>query len=161
MKSGLLLVLCLITISCFTKNNVNNYVQSQNHEVKIVTIADSLIYDIFEWVINNDKKVNKFYSNDVAYGVRLYYDLDANLNIIRIEGTLTNIIFLQSEDLIGQLSYNDHVFYILENTFDLFEVTDKVRNVEFDMEQSIMDDDRFDIHFFGYDDEQYFRFLPN
>jgi hypothetical protein len=160
MKNGYLLALFLFTISCFPQNNGDNHVQSQNLEVKIVTITDSLVYHVFDWVIYNDKNINKFYSNDVVYGVRLYYDQEASSHIIRIEGTLTNIIFLQSQDLIGQLSYNDHIFYILENTFDLFEVTEDIVKVQIDNEQEVVDDDLFETHYFGYDNEKYYRFLP-
>lgn len=159
MKNVFLVLASLISISCCLNNSETSYFQSQNCEAKIVIIMDSMVHDIFDWVINNDKKVNKFYSSDVSYGVRLYYDTDTNSNIIQVEGTLTDIIFIKSKDLLGQLSYNDHVFYILENTFELFEVTDSVKEVKIDNEQEVVNDDRFDTHFFGYDEGHYFRFI--
>lgn len=160
MRSVIFLAICLIPISCRLKSNDLNKYLPQKKEVKIAAIKDSLVYDIFNWVIDHDRKTNKFYSNLVSYGTRLYYDSVSQYNILRIEGTLTDRIFLESEDLLGFIQFRGHAFYLLENSFEIFEVLDSTKEIYIDAEQEIANDDQFEIYFFGYADKQYFRFLP-
>jgi len=162
MKSYLLTFLILISFSkCIHPKGASLEDTHQYHEIKTVTVKDSFIYDIIDWVINFDKTENRFYKDDIPYGVRLYWDSEANCNVIRVEGTFTESIFLESKDLIGVIEYKNHMLYILENTFDVFEISDSLKRIVIESKQEISDDDRFDIHFFGYNDKEYFRFLPD
>lgn len=70
-----------------------------------------------------------------------------------------NRLFLESKDLLGYLKYNSHTFFLLENCDKFFTITKQYEKMKIDKEQDIVNDDRFEIYFFGYSNDQFYRFI--
>ena len=127
-------------------------------KVPLISINDSSIVQVLDWVLKNDSN-NVHFSSDVSYSFRIYYDKEVESNVMKIEGSDLNRLFLESVDILGYFHYKNHTFFLLENFDKFFTLTKHYEKMKIDKKQKIDNDDRFEIYFFGYSNGQFYRFI--
>ncbi len=130
-------------------------------EIPIFAIKDSSICKVLDYVIENERKESKYYSSIVSFSIGIIFDQKSNYNVIRIEGTDLERMFLESDELTGVFVYQNHDFFVMEHTNNYFDICGETKKMEIRKDQEITNDDRFEIYFFGNENGRFFQFLTD
>jgi len=152
-KIILLNVLLISYLGLFSQNY--NHKIIDNNYIDSLSVLDSSFFKVLDKVIEYERK-SKYFSETVSYSIRFYKDKVGQRNIIKIEGSDNEWLFIKSEDLIGFFKYYGHDFFLESKCNELFSQTKSKRTINYDKRKEIFEDDRWAQYFFGYDDSTYY-----
>ena len=129
--------------------------KQREYNIKIISVEDSAFYIVLDRVLQSEKG-SEYYSPSVSYGIRIFDKEEKK--IIKIEVSDNLRLFAESEDLIGCFKYKETNFFVLTEYPELFTLTNKTNLLKIDKFQDIMEDDRWAVYYFGFDNENYYYY---
>ena len=164
----------IILINALLISHLGLFPQNYNHKIidnnyiDSLSVVDSIFFKVLDKVIEYERK-SKYFSEAVSYSILFYKNKVDQKNIIKIEGSDNEWLFIKSEDLIGFFKYYGHDFFLeskyrqfitntekAQNNIEIFSQTKSKRKINYNKQKGGAEDDRWAQYFFGYDDSTYY-----
>lgn len=141
-----------------------NIVQAENRykelKFKEYKIVNKEFYNVLDDALFYDREHNEFYSEQLTYSVYIQTSDSTKRTFFKIEGWIMTIY---GYDLKGYFYYRDHPFFIrvIPENCNLIKETSKTHIFKIDSSIELMNDDRFDQHYYVYYENNFFAYETN
>jgi hypothetical protein len=154
-----LIFMSFLTVSVMTvfSQNLNFEKDNRIYKIDSLTVTENSFFEVLDKLIEFEKE-SKYYSNLVSYCIEFYRDSINAQNIIKIEGSDNEWLFIESVNLAGYFKYKNHEFYLLTEFKELFSKTNSLKTKCEKERKEILIDDRWAIYYFGFDSINYYYF---